>query len=176
MHFKQQLSVGQTGESVIAKWFIRRGFVVLPVYDVPEDASKGPRVFTSGERLIAPDMLAFKVDNVIWVEAKTKSAWSMHRNTGDWVTGIDLHHYLHYQELQRQSGHHVILAFLQRGGIAKGDAYPSPAGLYIQALDNLRRNEHHRYNGTNNYGKSGMVFWAIGAFEKRAELYEVLGR
>ena len=91
------------------------------------------------------------------IEAKHKTAFSWHRLTGRWVTGVDLRHYEYYCKIEDMSPWPVWLMFLHRGGQAK-DSPPSPSGLFGNRLEVLRRQENHR---SDKWGKWGMVYWAL---------------
>ncbi len=172
MTFHRQLQFGQAGESAIAHWFRNRGFNVLPVYEKIVDTGKGPQLFLSGgESLIAPDMLVFKPGCMYWIEAKHKTAFTWYRVGGRWTTGIDLRHYLDYLKVDDNTEFDVWLLFLHRGGKAKDNPFEdSPAGLYGNTLEYLRHHEDHR---SDNWGKSGMVYWGIQDLRKIAALEEV---
>ncbi len=174
MNFNQALKVGQAGESVIAQWLRNSGFYVLPVYEKIIDNGKGPRVFPPGglfvDNLIAPDLFVFNGGTAFWVEAKTKTAFSEHRISGRLVTGIDLHHYEHYLKVQEVSPWPTILIFLQRGGVAVGGKNDTPSGLYMQTLEKLSQCENHRHE---NWGKGGMVYWAIDSLERKATIEDL---
>lgn len=157
MNFDTQLRYGQAGESAIALWLRKRGFAVMPVYEKILDTGKGPQLFMPEIKLIAPDMLAYKGGNALWIEAKHKTAFSWHRRTNRWVTGIDLRHYEDYCAVGELSPWPVWLLFLHRGGQAKDSPAGSPAGLFGNTLKNLRCCENHRHD---NWGRSGMVYWA----------------
>lgn len=169
MSFEEKLSFGQTGESLIARWLRRQGSTVLPVYEKIINTGKGPQVFLPSGSLIAPDLLMWNGDDVAWVEAKHKSAFSWHRNTERWVTGIDLRHYKDYCRIDDETPWRVWLMFLHRGGTAK-DSPPSHAGLFAADLRFLRENENHR---SMNWGRSGMVYWAEDKLDKICELDDV---
>jgi hypothetical protein len=173
--FRQKLAFGKTGESLIANWLKWKGYSILPVYEKEVNAGKGPQVFTLGGGLIAPDLLAFSDDpaKVWWVEAKHKSAFSWHRKTQRWVTGIDLRHYENYLELQERSPWPIWLLFLHRAGRAKDtpEGMTCPTGLYGGNLGRLCKMENHRHG---NWGRGGMVYWAESVLAKIAELGEVL--
>jgi len=165
MGFNQTLEMGKVGESRIAQWLRQRGNNILPVYEIEKEQFKGPAVYTCDWReLIAPDILAFKKDQVIWIEAKHKTAFTWHRITNRWVTGIDLHHYKQYQEVAKLVDWPVWLLFLHQGGQAKDSPAKSPSGLYGGSLKYLMAHENHTHN---NHGKSGMVYWAIENPEKQ---------
>ena len=170
MNFQAQLSYGQIGESRISNWFRGRGYNVLPVYELELQQGKGPRLFAPTKQLIAPDMFIFKADNAYWIEAKHKTAFSWHRITRQWVTGIDLKHYTDYCEIDTFSPFPVWLVFLHEGGQAKDSPETSPAGLFGNTLKFLRENESHRHS---HWGNSGMVYWSIDKLKKMADLKDV---
>ncbi len=155
--FKETLRVGKIGESKIAQYFMGKGYNVLPVYELEIDSGKGPQLYTPGKQLIAPDMLVFKMEKCFWIEAKHKTAFTWHRNTQRWTTGIDLNHYGHYCLVDDCTPWPVWLMFLHKGGQAKDSPANSPAGLFGNSLEFLRSHENHR---SPNWGKSGMVYWS----------------
>jgi hypothetical protein len=166
--FSERLQEGKIGESRIAKWFIERGFTVLPVYEIEIGRGKGPQLFMPNKELIAPDMFIFRRNdgrqlNCYWIEAKHKSAFSWHRKTNRWVTGIDLKHYEHYCEVDAQTPWPVFLMFLHKGEQAKDSPPNSPKGLFGNSLQYLKKHENHR---SPNWGKTGMVYWAIEHLNK----------
>jgi len=175
MTFKQQLRFGRVGESLIANWLKQRGYSVLPVYEKEISEGKGPQIFTVQDNLIAPDLFVFghEISKVWWIEAKHKSAFSWHRISSHWVTGIDLRHYRDYLRVQQLSPWPVWLLFLQRQGKAKDTPLGrvGPTGLYGGSLAYLRENENHRHH---NWGSSGMVYWAEKTLTKIANLENVL--
>ena len=180
MTFAKRLQSGKTAESAIAQWFMRRGFPVLPVYEVLLDRGKGPQLFTCDADLVAPDMLAF-AKRIIWVEAKHKDAFTWWGKGQVYETGIDLRHYMDYQHVAKKTRLPVWVLFLQRGGMAtySGESLPpnepSPTGLFGNEIKKLVANESHRSDRWAN----GMVYWSRecdgGVLLKLAELHEVLG-
>lgn len=173
-NFDESLAMGQAGESLISRWLRKKhGFSVLPVYEKIIDTGKGPHLFTPDSSLVAPDLLVFKGQHAIWIEAKHKEAFSWYRIGNRFVTGIDLRHYLQYQEVENNSPWPVWLLFLHRGGRAK-DTPPhipdSPAGLFGQTLSNLVECESHR---SDKWAK-GMVYWAHNDLKLFAHLEDVL--
>lgn len=170
MNFESQLRYGQAGESAIALWLRKNGATVLPVYEKIMDTGKGPQLFTPTAKLIAPDMLIYNGNETLWIEAKHKTAFSMHRKTGRWVTGIDICHYEDYCSVDSLSPWPVWLLFLHRGGQAKDSPANSPAGLFGNDLRTLRKCENHRHD---NWGKGGMVYWSVDSLRLLATLREV---
>lgn len=164
------LAMGQTGETAIARWLRGRGFTVLPVYEKIVDTGKGPQLFMPEGTLVAPDMLVFKGHDALWVEAKHKTAFSWHRNTGRWVTGIDMRHYRDYCQVDDYSPWSVWLLFLHKGGQAKDSPADSPAGLFGETLSKLRFCINHT---SDKWGTSGMVYWAHENLRLIAPLEEV---
>lgn len=172
MNFSETLKVGQAGESAIARWLRGRGCSVMPVYEKIIDTGKGPTLFMPRGKVIAPDLFVFRGPDAWWIEAKSKTAFSEHRISNHWVTGIDLHHYEQYLIVNESTPWPVWLLFLQMGGQAK-DAHwgNSPAGLFGGTLDRLKENENHRHA---NWGKTGMVYWSYESLALLATIEEVV--
>jgi len=168
--FDRQYKYGLAGETVIARWLRSRGGLVMPVYEKIVDTGKGPRLFVPGGELVAPDLLTCNNGRATWVEAKHKTAFTWHRITSRWVTGIDLHHYTDYLEVAHESKWPVWLLFLQDGGEAKDSPTQSPSGLFGNDLIVLQGCENHRHNKG---GKHGMVYWAIDSLMRLATLDEI---
>jgi len=174
MGFDRNFAFGKAGESDIANWLKSRGYSVLPVYEKEISEKKGPQLFTPSGQLIAPDLFAFgeRSDKAWWIEAKHKSAFSWHRITERFVTGIDLRHYENYLMFSELSPWPIWLLFLHRAGRAK-DTPPnreSPTGLFGRELWYLSKHENHRHK---NWGNSGMVYWAHKTLILLASLDEV---
>jgi hypothetical protein len=142
----------------------------MPVYECLMETGKGPQIFGPSGSFIAPDMIVFRSDRAIWIEAKHKTAFTMHRVTGRWVTGIDIRHYKDYCRVDDISPWPVWLLFLHRGGQAKDSPPDSPSGLFGNDLSFLRKTENHRHE---NHGSSGMVYWAISNLKHIASIDEI---
>lgn len=170
--FKESLEFGQIGESVIARWLRSRGHCVLPVYEVELSHGKGPRLFLPDSLAVAPDMLVFRGADAYWVEAKHKTGFAWNRLRGIWTTGIDRHHYREYCRIDDATPWPVWLMFLQRGGPTKDGPEASPAGLYGETLQKLRRRVNHESDKGG--GPSGMVYWSKDDLRKIADLEQVL--
>lgn len=175
--FEESLARGKIGEAQIATWLRAScGYHVLPVYETEIEKGKGPVLYQQlGLPLIAPDLLAFRSEGVNraqirWVEAKTKSAFSWHRISKQWVTGIDLHHYEQYQKVAELSPWQVWLLFLHHSGQAKDSPPGCPTGLFGGELSYLKEHENHRHT---NWGKTGMVYWAHKTLKQLATLEQV---
>jgi hypothetical protein len=177
--FTEFVTVGKLGESAIATWLrIACRYHVLPVYEIQMETGKGPVFYEQGGTVrIAPDLLAFRSEGanraqIRWIEAKTKSAFSWHRLSNQWVTGVDLRHYDDYLKVAEASPWPVWLLFLHLDGVAK-DTPPGmagPTGLFGAELLRLKSREHHRHK---NWGKSGMVYWTADTLTRLATLDQV---
>jgi hypothetical protein len=165
MNFAQQLATGQIGESEIARWLLSKGHSVVPVYEKEIGTGKGPRYFTPDKQCVAPDMLLLPKGNAppIWIEAKHKSVFSWHRRDDCWCTGIDLHHYQEYLDVEARSGRPVWLLFLHKCDQPDDRDIPHcfdercPVGLFGNSLTYLMQHENHR---SDKHGNHGMVYWA----------------
>jgi hypothetical protein len=185
--FEAQLTQGQLGETIIANWLKSRGSWLLPAYEKEIDTGKGPRLFGAGKQLVTPDFFAFP--SLQFIEAKHKTVFSWHHKTKTWCTGIDLHHYEDYQEVQRNTARPVWLLFLHRRsvpdtadlngrddcpecGLAGGSCCPPecPTGLFGRPLSFLVDNEHHR---DRRWGRHGMIYWAHEVLKELAPMSEM---
>jgi len=176
MTFTESLKTGLLGESHIAQWLIRRGYSVLPAYEVEVNHGKGPRLFTANGQLISPDLLVFNAGKTMWCEAKTKSAFTWHRISKTWQTGVDRRHWKHYVEVAKVTPFPVWLLFLHKPNLVAKDTPEGmvcPSGLFGNSVPHLLRHVHHEHE---NHGPSGMVYWSAAALKKIAEYDEVLGR
>jgi hypothetical protein len=161
MTFQRSLEIGRTAESQIANWLMRRGCLIMPVYELSEQRGKGPQVFSIECSYVAPDMLALKPGGkVFFVEAKCKTGFTWSRTYQRFETGIDKRHYRDYLAIREKTGVPLWILFLQKGGAVK-DAPPhkpdSPRGLFGNEITTLAERISHEHDG---WGKSGMVYWS----------------
>lgn len=157
--FEGRLAMGRAGESLIARWLMRKGYNVLPAYEIAESQFKGPRIFSVERDLVAPDLLAFRQKRVLWVEAKSKAAFTWHRLSGTYQDGIDKRHWLDYLELRRRMPWDLWLLFLHApGGLAKDnpEGMVPPSGLFGGEIRRLAECIDHE---SDRWGSSGMVYW-----------------
>jgi len=176
LKFQKQLKFGKVGESRIARWLMSKGYSVLPVYEKELAHGKGPVVYSVEQNLIAPDMLAYRKGKAIWIEAKTKSNFTWHRLSNEWVTGIDLRHYEDYIKIAEKAPWPVWILFLHLNTSGAKDTPAeqqgkSPVGLFGNDLKLLIENEHHRHT---NWGKSGMVYWSRNALKLIANAEDLI--
>ncbi len=166
MSFTENSLVGKVGETDVARWLMSRGCRILPVYEIAENQHKGPVFYANRIRqLVAPDMFVFGTEKIFWAEVKTKSAFSLHRISDLFVTGIDLHHYEDYLAIEKETGVPIWLFFYHADGAAK-DSPPGPSGLFGRSLQYLKDHENHRHE---NHGRHGMVYWARESLMKYAD-------
>ena len=156
--FEEKLRNGQVAETQIAKWLMKKGYCVMPVYEKVIDEGKGPQIFSSDGELVAPDMQVFNAERTLWVEAKQKRVFTWHRITERWTTGIDLRHYNDYQQVAELSPWPVWLFFLHTQKHTTEKPYNCPSGLYGRSLAYLNEHENHQ---SENWGPTGMVYWAV---------------
>lgn len=185
MSFEHQLEVGKVAESLIARFMMRRGHCVLPVYEIEKGQGKGPQFFMAEKSLVAPDMLVFTSSGQIFIEAKHKSVFTWHRNTQRWTTGIDLRHYRDYLEVAKASRAPVWLMFYHResrpseADLRMGCPRVCPTGLYGGEIASLSARVSHQTtplnsaSGIKGHGRSGMVYWAERSLKKIAEKVDV---
>ena len=174
MSFDDDLKEGLLGEGLIARWLNGRGWNVLPAYEIEMQSGKGPRLLSAeAGKLIAPDLFVFNRATFLWVEAKTKSAFTWHRRTNTFQTGIDRRHWLDYLTVGQTTGLPVWLMFLHKDGKNAKDTPSgmiSPSGLYSQEIGKLQNTIDHEHK---NYGTSGMVYWKESSLRKICEYEEI---
>lgn len=172
--FKERLAFGKLGESKIASWLRTRGNYVLPVYET-EEQYKGPRLYAPTREIVSPDLLVFNFEGIRWVEAKHKTVFTWHRITERWTTGIDRRHYKEYLSLAEEWPWPIWLLFLHESDEPdeRDKEYcpkKCPIGLYGGDILLLNKKINHEHD---NWGKSGMVYWAEKSLIKLATLQEI---
>lgn len=156
LKFRETLEFGKVAETAIANWLMNRGCNILPAYEIVDSKFQGPRLFCKEGNLVTPDLLIFKEAKILWIEAKHKTAFTWHRKTSRFVTGVDYHHWLDYLKVKQRTGLECWILFNHLGGKAK-DSPESPSGLFGGEVGVLEKNINHTHE---NWGKSGMVYWA----------------
>jgi len=176
--FQKQLAFGQQAETAIAKWVMRRGSLVLPIYDIEYDTGKGPRLFDRDGEYIAPDLLVInKHKQVLWIEAKHKTVFTWHRISKPpcWTTGIDRNHYQGYLRIQNRIDWPVWLLFLHRSSqpdardLTHGCPESCPVGLFGDTLERLAKCVNHE---SPKWGRYGMVYWSAASLKELGPLSE----
>lgn len=174
LEFIEKYAQGRVAESAITRWLTQRGNFVLPVYETGEDAKKGPQLFGQLEQFIAPDMLV--LPQATFIEAKNKSAFTWHRKTERWTTGIDRKHYHEYFQVQDRTSVPVWLLFLHTNSQPSkndqdwGCPDSCPVGLFGQSLSVLSDNVNHE---SPLWGRSGMIYWAHETLRLLARIEDV---
>ena len=164
--FKEKLAMGRTGESMAAKWLQSKGCQVLPMYETKETVCQGPVLFTTeGHDVVAPDLIAFSKQRIVWVEVKYKSASPWNRKRQMFTTGIDKRYYHEYIKVSQLTTCPVWLLFLIGDGVAK-DSPKGPSGLFASSLKNLIEKKDHE---SKRWGPSGMVYWNMKSLIKLAD-------
>lgn len=158
----------------------------MPAYEKELRSGKGPQLFSYDNETVAPDMLVFKNNGILWIEAKSKTVFSWHRKTEKWTTGIDLRHYEHYLTVMKKTSIPVWLLFLHISPLPdsrdRSHSPPEcPVGLFGNDLAYLRHHENHRClpkedlrQGMKGHGNSGMVYWAHDQLKLVCSLKSVL--
>lgn len=183
-NFNDAYAFGSVAEGQIAQWLVHaQHWQILPAYEIEIPSGKGPRLLTNHHKLIVPDILAMKYQGrqflIKWYEAKHKTRFTWHRISQNWQTGIDLRHYLHYIQVQKETKRDVYVCFLHECATpSESDlkySCPSqcPVGLYGQTLDHLITHEHHRDKYTTAGRDYPMVYWNEHDLERLATLEEV---
>ena len=166
--FQKNLALGQAAETEIAKWLIKRGTVLLPIYDIEYVTGKGPRVFCKFGQYVAPDFFAWRGGRICWIEAKHKKHFAWNRTFKKWVTGIDLRHYENYCALADMLHFPVLLFFLHKDSrpsvadIKNGSPLSCPTGLFGRELQFLRNNVCQSWKRPPNHPdkhSEAMVYW-----------------
>jgi len=175
--FAEKLKVGLLGEDLISRWLRSFGWNVLPAYEISLDSGKGPRLFTAHKgKMISPDLLIMQGKEIRWAEAKTKRAFTWHRISNSWQTGIDKYMFKEYMEVQETTGFPVFLFFLHEPGHAAVDTPEeavSPSGLYGEDINILKSKIHHE---SDRHGPSGMIYWNEKDLRKFCEYNELIKR
>ena len=163
---------GDVGQRAIAEWLrVKKGWTILPIYDIESPDGKGPRLFLPDGALITPDILAYLRQRVWWIEAKHKTTFSWYRKDRVWTTGIDTRHYEQYLRVREHSPWPIWLLFLHSQAIYDADAgRNSPTGLFGNEILTLQQCVSHR---SDRYAR-GMIYWTIGKLQHLATLAEVM--
>jgi hypothetical protein len=170
---------GRFGENVVARFLRARGCSILPIRDIDMgELWKGPRLTgPEGMELVSTDWLVIEPEGKsCWIEVKTKARWSWHRYSSTWNTGIDQHYLDHYINIARRSSIPVRLVFVHLNDAPaisdreNGAPAHCPTGLFGGELLHLAQTVHHTHS---NWGKGGMVYWAVDGLEQIATMEEI---
>lgn len=145
---------GHTGELLVARWLMRRGWYVVPSYDYSgEDGFKAPRMHGLRDGFVLPDLDVSKDGQRLWAEVKTKRVPTLHRITGRMEHGIAINHWKAYRRVQQESGCDVWLVIYEE--LARR--------LVVGRLSALEKNA--RFYQGDKMDRSGMVFFLRDDFK-----------
>lgn len=154
----------------------------MPAYEIEVSHGKGPQLFSQGTELVAPDMLCFTSDGIVWIEAKHKTRFTWYRKTRNWLTGVDLRHYNDYLHVSERTDLPVWLLFYHRTAtpsaedLSHGCPEQCPTGLFGGDIKHLAQNIDHECGPKTwetGHGSSGMVYWAADALKRLAPCEDV---
>lgn len=148
---------GKDGKSYPARRTFVSGISLLPV----QTSSPAPHVANNAgdNEWYTPEPYIKAAREVMWVEAKHKTAFTWHRITESWQTGINASHWADYQKVAEATPFIPLwLLFLQRPGVAKDtpEGMRCPHGLYGQNAEVLATCVDHF---SDRWGTCGMVYW-----------------
>lgn len=139
--FNKSLAEGQENEFNVGEILLRSGYALMPSYSKIGEEFRGPRILFPSYKVIAPDMLAFRIgEKTRWVEVKSKDSFTPWVLRGGMLCfGINEEHYLHYVRCEKETPFEVWLVVLNRGGVAKDQdsGVVNPAGLYAVPLSQI---------------------------------------
>lgn len=162
--FEDQLAFGREIEKAVAVWLMKRGQLILPVYDYSGLAEGKAPKFTAdcqSRSLVLPDLLGAKAGNSAWFEVKFKNRADFTRKTARFETGISKRLWEHYQRVESESGFPVWLIF----------AHKQENELRGDSIASLRGSERI-YKGYK-MGHAGMVFFDYKKLKLLAKLSSV---
>ena len=149
---------GRALEATISSMLVNEGWTVMPI-TTDNTHGIGPRITNKHGSTAAMDILAWKGADVRFLECKAKATFSLHRNSGQWVTGLDKRLWDDYLKGQEGAPFKVALIFLQEPG-EEG----SPSGLYWAWLSHLATHVHHEFAG--NEATPAMIYFSEQALTK----------
>ena len=162
--FSENFAFGRGTEKWVGGLLNRQGCSVMETGQiVPKTVVGGPTIAAPMRNILVTDLFVWRGALARWIEVKHKTCFAWNRNNKRWVTGIDLHLYRHYQDIENNSPWPVWLFFQHDGGYAKGSGFRhSPFGLFADSLQHLMANE---FQQSDLWGPSGMVYWEIESLE-----------
>jgi hypothetical protein len=147
---------GTVAEMKLATLLRRSGWAVSIVR---HGTAVAPMLLGWTGKLVLPDLQGFPPGgSSVWVEGKWKSTTGVMECMGNLVTtGLDLQNYQHYCEVQRQTGHPVVIAFMQR----------EQDGIYLAHLD------RDMVPAVGN-AKGKMVYWDLAKLQRLCSYEELM--
>ncbi len=146
--FNKRLQYGGKGEDVVTTWARRLGFWPVRLADLPASTKAGPRLRGPEDCvLLAPDLLLLRDGVALLLEVKRKTAFTLHHDSGDWVTGIEAGYFAKYLRVWNALGIPTFLGFLH-----DDDACQHVVGGEVWKLAKCI---HHRHIS----GAVEMIYW-----------------
>jgi hypothetical protein len=143
---------GRTGELLVGRELMARGFHVIPSYDYHGGDDHPPRMEGPAGAYVLPDLDVARDGVRVWVEIKVKAEPTFHRKTGRWEHGFCRRLWGHYREVEAITGSRVFLFIIEE---SSGEVLVAS----LRALDRVKR----VYAGPA-MGPYGMVFFPRAAF------------
>lgn len=94
--------MGALAESEAASIIQRRGLSVLPVFKATDnnEATSAPMMMLAkSDIVVAPDLLCFGGEGVVWIDVKGKAVPTWRRTHGRWEHGIDFSLFTEYERV-----------------------------------------------------------------------------
>lgn len=123
--FEDALAFGSEGEDAVARWLMRCGVTVLPLYQF-KGHEMAPKMYQAEGTMTCPDLTCF-ARGAFFVEVKRKRRWTRWRDRTE--TGCDLRLWRDYCQVADATRLPVFLFFLHDSG-------PNP-GLYYGTTTRL---------------------------------------
>ncbi len=140
--FQRQRERGGVYEAAFANWLqAERGYHILPAYDYSGLANNhAPRLTRGSDKLVMPDVLAFKAGAGLWFDPKLKTRADLYRKTDTWETGTPLRNYRDYERVAALTGLDVWLVFIhEREQIVKVSKVGSLPFSHIDTTERMDR-------------------------------------
>ena len=136
--------LGDFGEAIWSRVLAFSGFHCVSLTKICEGGA--PLARNSGGNLILPDFDAYRDGRSVFVESKAKTRSIVYSNKKQERHGIDERNYLHYQEIERQSGKPCCIGIVElwREDVARKDFLYWSGSLLFEKLSDLidPRSEH----------------------------------
>jgi len=165
--FDDRLVFGAEGEHIVARWLMRLGAVVSPLYQYTEHGKAPVVLWTADGKTISrihPDLACWKDGASYFVEVKRKRQWTRDPDQPERgeETGFDQRLFDHYAEIAARTGAKLYVFFLHE--------QQPPMGLFFAEISRLSR-DVRRWNGKHN--RSGKTISPPMALFPRSALRDV---
>lgn len=154
----REYKVGDTSQRLLAEYFKRYGWFVIPSYDYTSADSKAPKMVGAAGSFVLPDLDICKRGDRRWAEAKYKARAAYYRKAGRLVHGIAKRHFDHYLRVAAESGAEIWL-FIHEG---------CTGNVLARRLEELV--PHGQHNAGN-----GMLYFPRRQFQRLATIHHEAG-